>query len=117
MILKQCDILLIQETWVKLINISLNIIHMEFLVSKTTFYLQVVHMAGAHFYTKKSLPAKTEFMTMDSDRMCCVRLSTNVGFIYVSMYIFHVTTPHNVTYSCTMKCWQHYQVFSLNIML
>ena len=27
------------------------------------------------------------------------------------MYIFQVTTPHNVTYSCTMKCWQHYQFF------
>ena len=27
------------------------------------------------------------------------------------MYIFHLTTPHNVTYRCTMKCWQHYQVF------
>ena len=35
------------------------------------------------FMQKKSLSAEIEFMTMDSDRMCCVRLSTNVGLIYV----------------------------------
>ena len=57
---------------------------MEFLVSKTTFYLQVGRLYGGHsFLYKKSLSAKTEFMTIDSDRMCCVKLSTNAGFIYV----------------------------------
>ena len=69
---------------------------MVFLVSKTTFYLQVVHMAGAHFYTKNHYQQKHEFMTMDSDRMCCVRLSTNVGFIYVFNVYFPCDTLHTM---------------------
>ena len=107
MILKQCDILLIQETWAlprevgKINQYFPEYNTYEVSLSKMTFYLQVVHMAGAHFYTKKSLSAKTEFMTMDIDRMCCVRLSTNVGFIYV----FNVYFPCDNSTQCNLQLY------------
>ena len=73
---------------------------MEFLVSKTKFYLQLGRPYGGYsFLYKKSLSAKTEFMTMDSDRMCFVRLSTNVGFIYV----FNVYFPCDNSTQCNLQ--------------
>ena len=103
MILKQCDILLIQETWALPREVGkINQYFPEYNTYGVSCIKDDILLAGrlhggCSFLYKKSLSAKTEYMTMDSDRMCCVRLSTNVGFMMFSMYIFHVTTPHNVT--------------------
>ena len=119
MILKQCDILLIQETWALPREVGkINQYFPEYNTYGVSGIKDDILLAGrpyggCSFLYKKSLSAKTEFMTMDSDRMCCVSLIKMLVSYMFSMYIFHVTTPHNVTYSCTMKCWQHYQVFSL----
>ena len=58
MILKQCDILLIQETWALPKEVGkINQYFPEYNTYgvsgiKDDVLLQVVHMAGAHFYTK-----------------------------------------------------------------
>ena len=77
---------------------------MEFLVLKTTFYLRVL------IFIQQSLLAKSEFMTMDSDRMCCVRLSTNVGFICV----FNVHFPCDNSTQCNLQLYIYRDKMHLN---
>ena len=64
MILKQCHLLLIQETWALPREVGkINQYFPEYNTYgvsgiKMTFYLQVVHMAGVHFYTKNHYQPK-----------------------------------------------------------
>ena len=79
MILKQCDILLIQETWALPREVGkINQYFPEYNTYGVSGIKDDILLAGrpyggCSFLYKKSLSAKTEFMTMDSDRVCCVR--------------------------------------------
>ena len=107
MILKQCHLLLIQETWALPREVGkINQYFPEYNTYGVSGIKNDILLAGrlyggCSFLYKKSLSAKIVFMTMDSDRICCVRLRTNVGIIYV----FNIYFPSDNSTQCILQLY------------
>ena len=95
-LLKECDILLVQETWalkdqVGQLNKHFNDyntcgisgINDEVLLKGRPY-------GGVSFLYKKSLSPYIHVCELSSNRACCIRLSTSVGYIFL-MFTCHVT--------------------------
>ena len=88
-LMKQCDILLMQETWCLPSNVGkLN----QYFIDLNTYGISSVNdnvllsgrpHGGCSFSYKKSLSASIAPIDIDCNRVCCMKLSTSIGHIYL----------------------------------
>ena len=88
-LMKQCDILLVQETWCLPSNVGkLN----QYFIDLNTYGISSVNdkvllsgrpHGGCSFLYKKSLSASIAPIDIDCNRVCCMKLSTSIGHIYL----------------------------------
>ena len=100
-LLANCDILLIQETWALPDQVGkLNRYFDEY----NTYGVSGINAnellygrpyGGVSFMFKKSLSPHIEWVEMNCNRVCCIRLSTDMGHIYLfNVYLPCDTTNH-----------------------
>ena len=100
-LLANCDILLIQETWALPDQVGkLNRYFDEY----NTYGVSGINAnellygrpyGGVSFMFKKSLSSHIEWVEMNCNRVCCIRLSTDMGHIYLfNVYLPCDTTNH-----------------------
>ena len=93
--MNQCDILLVQETWclpnyVEKLNqhfIDLNTYNIS--SDNDKVLISGRPHGGCSFIYKKFLSASIEPIDIDCNRICCMKLSTSIGHIY----LFNVYIP------------------------
>ena len=98
-LLKECDILLVQETWA--LKDQVGRLNRHFNDYNTCgisgindeVLLKGRPHGGVSFLYKKSLSPYVHVCELSSNRACCIRLSTSVGYIY----IFNVYMPCDST--------------------
>ena len=88
-LLSECDILLVQETWALKDQVGRLNRHFDdyntYGVSGITedVLLKGRPYGGVSFLYKKSMSPYVQVCELSSNRACCIRLSTNVGYVYV----------------------------------
>ena len=98
-LLKECDILLVQETWALKDQVGRLNRHFNdyntcgFSGINDEVLLKGKPYGGVSFLYKKSLSPYVHVCELSSNRACCIRLSTSVGYIY----IFNVYMPCDST--------------------
>ena len=112
-LLVNCDILLVQETWALPDQVGkLNRYFDEYSTYgvsgiKANELLYGRPYSGVSFMFKKSLSPNIEWVEMNSNRVCCIRLSTDMGHIYLfNVYLPCDTTNHEnlCEYNIKMLC-------------
>ena len=119
-VLKQCDLLLFQETWALPRDVRKII---QYFPKYNTFGVSTINddvilvgrpYGGCSFLYRKPISSNIE---IKSNCICCISLNTNIVKFIFLMCISHVTTQHRVLFNCIMKCYQLFPLFYMIIML
>ena len=98
-LLSECDILLVQETWALKDQVGRLNRHFD---DYNTYGVSGINedvilkgrpYGGVSFLYKKSISPYVQVCELSSNRACCIRLSTNVGYVY----LFNVYMPCDST--------------------
>ena len=98
-LLSECDILLVQDTWALKDQVGRLNRHFD---DYNTYGVSGINedvilkgrpYGGVSFLYKKSISPYVQVCELSSNRACCIRLSTNVGFVY----LFNVYMPCDST--------------------
>ena len=121
-VLIDCDILLLQETW--FLKSQVGTINQYFPDFNTygisgvneTIVLQGRRYGGCSFLFRKSLSPRVIYIDVNSSRVCCIQIKTNLGYLYVFNVYLPCDTTNNVNLqeynevlSVISKCLETYK--------
>ena len=101
-LMKSCDVLMLQETWALPSNVGkLN----QYFVDLNTYGISSVNdnvllsgrpHGGCSFLYKKSLSSSIEPIEIECNRICCMKIITSVGAIYLYNVYMPCDTSNNL---------------------